>query len=227
MRIPDEIQDLLDQLLEKYKFYIENNPEKLRKNGSAEFALDSYMLGVPESEYVSHMKSGKVWSVDISPFRLQDENPDWLDQQDTKDLLDIYDEITFSIGASFVQPLLTYYPEGGYIGWHHNADTPGQNIFFNWSRDGGGIYKTWNNLTKEFEYYPDNKGWTIKSHNYRGWNEVEEKGYSWHAMTTDSPRISVAFIIPGYETGLGDMIKELFEITGSPSTNGVYSERAN
>ena len=226
MRIPDDIQILLDDLVEKYKVYVENNPKKLKKHSDAKYALDSYVLGIPETDYVGHMRSG-AWSLDLTPNRLQSQVSHWLDQDDTKEILQIYEEISVSIGTHFMHPLLTYYPEGGYIGWHHNADAPGQNIFFNWSRDGGGVYKTWNNITKEFEYYPDNKGWTIKSHYYRGWNEVDKTGYSWHAMTTDSPRITVAFILPEYDTGLGEMIKDMFEITGSPSINGVYCEGAN
>ncbi len=227
MRIPDEIQDPLEQLLKKYLIYADENPGRYKKRGDGDHALDSYMLEIPASEYCFMPKSHDVYSLDLTPGKLINETCPQLDMDDVNEIIDIYEEINHIIGGNWVKPLLTFYPKGGYIGWHHNADTPGQNIFVTWSEDGGGIYKTWNNLTKEFEYYTDNKGWTIKSHNYRGWDEVDEKGYSWHAMETNSRRLSVAFIIPEYDTGLGDVIKEIFEIKGSPSVNGVYSEGAN
>ena len=46
-------------------------------------------------------------------------------------------------------------------------------------------------------------------------------------MTTESPRVSIALIIPEFDSGLGDMIREMFDISGSPSINGVYCEGAN
>ena len=227
MRIPDEIIDLSDLVVKKLIQFSKDHPDHIKRRGDPSFALDSYMLGVPESEYATHMKSKHCFSCDVSPPALANIDHPYLRNEDCQEILQLYDQICTEIGASYIQPLLTYYPAGGYIGWHHNADSSGQNIFINWSRDGGGVYKTWNNLTREFEYFPDNKGWTIKSHNYRGWDEVEEKGFSWHAMTTESPRVSIALIIPEFDSGLGDMIREMFDISGSPSINGVYCEGAN
>ena len=91
--------------------------------------------------------------------------------------------------------LITCYPPGGYIGWHHNGNVPGRNILFSWSETGDGIFRLYNDKLKNFEEYPDSPGWNVKSMRFYSHIESEETGYSWHSMSTNCLRFSIGFLL--------------------------------
>lgn len=103
--------------------------------------------------------------------------------------------------------VLMYYPENGYMGWHHNANASGYNILLSYSSDGEGFFRYRDPITKEIVTMPDKKGWTIKVGYYGGWGE-DDKIY-WHCARTKNPRITIGFIIPDknmWEMMIEDMV---------------------
>ena len=52
-------------------------------------------------------------------------------------------DLATNLGARITgkkQALSAIYPPGGYLGWHTNADVPGRNIIFTWSKTGEGLF---------------------------------------------------------------------------------------
>ena len=120
-----------------------------------------------------------------------------------KDTIDINDhlsiipyvyQLAIYLGADII-PLLSWYDEGGYVCWHHNADVPGRNILFTWSEKGNGVFKTYNERADIITEYEDQKGWVVKNNLFYGHHDAAKHGYSWHSMYTEGKRFSLAFRI--------------------------------
>jgi hypothetical protein len=121
--------------------------------------------------------------------------------------------------------LLTLYPPGGYIGWHHNGNIPGRNLLFSWSENGDGLFRLYNNKLKNFEDYPDSPGWNVKSLKFYGHLEAEQTGFSWHAMATNCFRFSVAFLLSDQFNKEPTQVQEVLEDDlklKNKSLNGVW-----
>ena len=121
--------------------------------------------------------------------------------------------------------LITCYPPGGYIGWHHNGNVPGRNILFSWSETGDGVFRLYNNKLKNFEEYPDSPGWNVKSMRFYSHLEAEETGYSWHSMSTNCLRFSIGFLLTDDEyTDRPEVMDVLQEDVGlvNKSLNGAW-----
>lgn len=87
--------------------------------------------------------------------------------------------------------LKMYYPPGGYIGWHNNANAPGYNILFTYSETGEGDFRYIHPLTGELILLPDKRGWSCKV----GYYDVVEGRPLWHAAWTNCNRLNWAYII--------------------------------
>ena len=88
-----------------------------------------------------------------------------------------------------------FYPKGGYMGWHHNANAPGYNILLSWSKEGKGYFRYQDPVTKEIVTMPDTPGWTCKVGYYGPWHE-KDKIY-WHcANAKEEERFTLGYIIP-------------------------------
>ena len=90
--------------------------------------------------------------------------------------------------------LTMLYPDGGYIGWHHNGNAPGFNILMTYSQDGNGCFKYYDQKTKQIVVLPDVKGWTVKVGYYPNDRTEKERVY-WHAAETEKARVSIAWIL--------------------------------
>lgn len=105
--------------------------------------------------------------------------------------------------------LVMYYPEDGYIGWHHNGNAPGYNILMTYSLDGDGGFSFWDYSTKSIKTIPDKVGWSVKVGYYPNIKKEPNRVY-WHMAKTKSPRVSVAWVLDQKE-----MWKNMIdEITG-------------
>lgn len=84
-----------------------------------------------------------------------------------------------------------FYPgDGGFMGWHTNADAPGMRIYLAYSEDEkGSMFRYFDNEKNETVDDYDDKGWTARaffisdnpSHHY------------WHCVNADKPRMSIGF----------------------------------
>lgn len=104
-----------------------------------------------------------------------------------------------------------YYPKGGYMGWHHNANASGLNILLSWSAGGTGYFRYQDPVTKEIVTMHDTPGWTCKAGYYGSWNE-KDKVY-WHcASAHQEERLTLAYIVPheGLWTNMLESIVEDF-----------------
>ena len=88
--------------------------------------------------------------------------------------------------------LIAYYPPGGFISWHNNANASAYNIVFTWSETGEGCFQYVDPTTKEIVTMPDIKGWQCKA-GYFGSHNEEDKIF-WHTAKTDCWRITLSFM---------------------------------
>lgn len=101
---------------------------------------------------------------------------------------------------------LSYYPPGGYIGWHNNANVPGYNLILTWSKTGDG-YFTYINSENEFVKIKDKPGWSAKCCYFAPYTEPEKVCY--HMAYTDCDRLTFAMIFGKNEELWKDIIYEL------------------
>lgn len=87
--------------------------------------------------------------------------------------------------------LTAFYPPGGFISWHNNANAAAYNLIFTWSETGDGCFKYVDPITKEIVVMKDHEGWQCKATYFGHYNEPERLFY--HAAETDCWRITVSF----------------------------------
>lgn len=95
------------------------------------------------------------------------------------------------IGAH-TSALLSYYPPGGYVGWHTNYDANAYQILFTWSENGDGYFRYYDKVKDEIVTIKDVPGWQCR-HYYFG-AEQEEDLHCWHsAYNGTGDRITLAY----------------------------------
>jgi hypothetical protein len=113
------------------------------------------------------------------------------------------DKALMNFTGSRNNALKMYYPPGGYIGWHNNANAPGYNILFTYSETGDGDFRYIHPQTGELVIMPDRKGWSCKA----GYYDIVDGKPLWHAAHTKCNRLNWAYII--HPTLWADMAEEL------------------
>jgi hypothetical protein len=96
--------------------------------------------------------------------------------------------------------LTSYYPPGGFVGWHTNWNAHGYQIILTWSEDGDGYFTYYDKEKDEFIKHPDKKGWQARW--YRFGREDEPEHHCWHAAWTNCPRFTLAFKFPYHVNGM-------------------------
>lgn len=99
------------------------------------------------------------------------------------------------IGAH-TSALLSYYPPGGFVGWHTNYNASAYQVLFTWSKTGNGYFKYLDNKTGEIVTIQDKVGWQAR-HFYFG-PEEEPHNHCWHAAYAGDERITLAYKFCGY-----------------------------
>lgn len=90
--------------------------------------------------------------------------------------------------------LTAFYPPGGYISWHNNANAPAYNLIFTWSETGDGHFKYVDPASKEVVVMQDSPGeWTCKAAYFGHYNEPERLFY--HAASSDCWRCTISFTL--------------------------------
>ena len=144
------------------------------------------------TEYLNHMQSKKVdgfpektLGVDLMKYR----------PQPLADALFKLDTDLLNWSGSRNNAVKMLYPQGGYMGWHHNANAPGYNILLSWSEKGTGFFRYQDPMTKEIITMQDTPGWTCKVGYYGAWHEPNK--IYWHcASAAQEERITLGYIIP-------------------------------
>jgi len=87
--------------------------------------------------------------------------------------------------------LLSYYPPGGFVGWHTNYDANAYQVLFTWSETGDGYFRYYDKQKDEIVTIQDVPGWQAR-HYYFG-AEQEEDLHCWHAAYAGCQRITLAY----------------------------------
>lgn len=87
--------------------------------------------------------------------------------------------------------LTAFYPPGGFISWHNNANAAAYNLIFTWSEEGNGQFDYVDPRTKEVVSMPDVKGWQCKAAYFGHYGEKDRLFY--HCAKTDGWRVTVSF----------------------------------
>ena len=98
------------------------------------------------------------------------------------------------IGAH-TSALLSYYPKGGFVGWHTNYDASAYQVLFTWST-GKGFFRYLDNKTGELVTHQDVAGWQAR-HYYFG-PESEPNNHCWHSAYAGGDRLTLAYKFVGY-----------------------------
>lgn len=99
------------------------------------------------------------------------------------------------IGAH-TSALLSYYPKGGFVGWHTNYDATAYQVLFTWSKTGNGYFKYYDKEKDEIVTIQDKAGWQCR-HFYFG-PEDEPHNLCWHSAYAGEDRITLAYKFCGY-----------------------------
>ncbi len=89
-----------------------------------------------------------------------------------------------------------YYPKGGFMDWHNNANCPGYNILFSYNREGDGFFRYQDPITKKIVTMQDPVGWSAKVGYYGSWNEPDK--IYWHCAKSNSDRLTFGYVIPDF-----------------------------
>jgi len=87
--------------------------------------------------------------------------------------------------------LLSYYPPGGFVGWHTNYDANAYQVLFTWSETGDGYFRYYDKQKDEIVTIQDVPGWQCR-HFYFG-AEQEEDLHCWHSAYAGCQRITLAY----------------------------------
>jgi hypothetical protein len=92
--------------------------------------------------------------------------------------------------------LLSYYPPGGFVGWHTNYNASAYQILFTWSKSGNGYFRYLDQKTGRIVTIKDKPGWQCR-HYYFG-SETEPEHVCWHSAYAGEDRITLAYKFCGY-----------------------------
>lgn len=109
--------------------------------------------------------------------------------------------------CAYANALTVIYPAEGYIGWHHNGNAPGYNILFSYSLEGKGYFKYYDYKSSSVLKIKDHTGWNVKVGYYPDQTKELDRVY-WHSAYTETPRLSIAFIVSDRNLWLS-MIKDI------------------
>lgn len=98
------------------------------------------------------------------------------------------------IGAH-TSALLSYYPKGGFVGWHTNYNASAYQVLFTWST-GKGFFRYLDKKTGKLVTHQDVAGWQAR-HYYFG-PEEEPENHCWHSAYAGGDRLTLAYKFCGY-----------------------------
>lgn len=192
--IPDELQTTLDQLS---KMFFDIREEDLRSINFDTRNKDNLSWQQATSvEYLQRQQKKKASGyphisrgIDFSTLVHHSGNSHMLKY--TPKLQEFNHEIQ-SFFCSKHNALMMYYPSGGFIDWHTNANACGYNALLTYSKTGQGAFLYQHPHTKEIVALQDKPGWSLKLGSFDGW-----EGYPlWHSAYTECERLTWSYIIP-------------------------------
>lgn len=139
--------------------------------------MNSHLVGAPERHFAQPIS--KMVRID----------PKWKDYMQR-----VKYDFAAEIGAH-TSALLSYYPPGGFVGWHTNYDANAYQVLFTWST-GNGYFRYLDNKTGEIVTHQDVAGWQCRHYYFGAENEPED--HCWHSAYAGDERITLAYKFCGY-----------------------------
>ena len=103
-----------------------------------------------------------------------------------------------------------YYPPTGYMGWHTNANAPGERIYITWaSEDKKSFFRYYDTEKNEIVTDYDDKGLTI-----RQFTIPESEPHFWHCVGSECDRFSFGFMVGSDVTIDSDMYQKILDGLG-------------
>ena len=121
--------------------------------------------------------------------------------------------------------LTMFYPEQGYIGWHHNGNAGGYNFLMTYSIDGDGYFRYYNQHTDEFTVLQDVPGWNFRFGYYPD-IRYEEDNLFWHTAYTEKPRLTIGWVVKHREIWKS-LLEECTDINNLPFDMDSVGPRSN
>lgn len=121
--------------------------------------------------------------------------------------------------------LTMFYPEQGYIGWHHNGNAAGYNFLMTYSIDGDGYFKYYNKETDDFTVLHDVPGWNFRFGYYPD-IRYEEDNLFWHTAYTEKPRLTIGWVVKHREIWKS-LLEECTDINNLPFDLDSMGPRSN
>ncbi len=116
-----------------------------------------------------------------------------------------------------------YYPPTGYMGWHTNADTPGERIYITWaSEDKKSFFRYYDNEKNEIVTDYDDKGLTI-----RQFTIPESAPHFWHCVGSECDRFSFGFMVGSDVTIDFDMYQKILDGLGDENITEYINKLVN
>lgn len=110
--------------------------------------------------------------------------------------------------------LTMFYPEKGYIGWHHNGNAAGYNFLMTYSIDGDGYFKYYDQHTDKFTVLQDVPGWNFRFGYYPD-IRYEKDNLFWHTAYTEKPRLTIGWVVKHREIWKS-LLEECTDINNLP-----------
>lgn len=94
------------------------------------------------------------------------------------------------IGAH-TSALLTFYPAGGFVGWHTNWNAHAYQILFTYSKTGDGYFSYYDKQNDKIITHQDKKGWQARHYYFGALDEPDH--HCWHSAYAGGERITLAY----------------------------------
>jgi hypothetical protein len=171
--------------------------EEIKSQRTAHEGFPDTMYGY---ELSTHRKNHEFFSNRATPMERKDL---------TAELAFMNEDLISWLGVRH-NALTAYYPPGGFISWHNNANAPAYNLIFTWSEDSRGHFDYVDPTTKEVVKMQDKVGWQCKAAYFGHYEEPERLFY--HSASTDCWRCTVSFTLNTSELSAEvreDLIEEI------------------
>lgn len=98
------------------------------------------------------------------------------------------------IGAH-TSALLSYYPPGGFVGWHTNWNANAYQVLFTYSETGNSYFRYYDKQSGDIITLDEKPGW--QCHHYYFGNKDEDDHHCWHSAYAGCRRITLAYKFVG------------------------------
>lgn len=164
-----------------------------------------YAYDSPEGD---HFDNGEYYCGDIA---LQEKLSKWEDhsgfpeehfaqpiskmvQEDPEIWTPFRDRVKFDFArelGAHTSALLSYYPPGGFVGWHTNWNANAYQVLFTYSETGDSYFRYYDKLSGDIVTLDEKPGW--QCHHYYFGRKDEEDHHCWHSAYAGCRRITLAY----------------------------------